>query len=132
MEIHGKEDKLISNTNENGCLCTTETLLSSVCYHSCKPGTETALCDLREQSRGVGHGSQLALRSIISVKSLQAICWLKYVHVKHLSKTFEYSQMWGKKIKVCFRVTGKMKKILVISLSDHGMPCYAVKTMDLD
>lgn len=96
-KIHGKEDKLISNTNENGCLCTTETLLSSTCYHSCKPGTETALCDLCEQSCSTGHGSQLALRSIINGKSLQVICWLKYVHVKHLSKKFEYSQMWKKK-----------------------------------
>lgn len=132
MEINGKDDELISNANESGCLCATETLLSSLRSPSCQAGAEAALPDRRGQLCRTGHGARPALRAVIDVKSLQAICWPKYVRVKHLSKQFEYSLMWKKKIKACCCITGEMKRILMGSFWDHGMPCYVLKTMDLD
>lgn len=73
------------------------------------------------------------LQSIINVESLKASCWLKYVHVKNLSKKSEYSEMWReKKIKTCFHITEGMKKKLVITLSDHGMATYGHTAVNLD
>lgn len=89
----------------------------------CKPGTEKALCNFSEQLHSTDHGSWLALMSIINVKSLKAICWLKCVHVKHLSKTLEKQNqsLFTNDCQIWSSVSQPM-----------GCPCYALKTRDLD